>query len=63
MAIAENAAFADAGATAIANRVNSPGDVADVVEEVSKEGVLSAVIIAAGDKIGFWGDIQITRRE
>ena len=63
VAVAQNAAFADAGATAIANRVHSPEDVAAVVDEVSKEGMLRAVIIAAGDRIGFWGDIQITGKE
>jgi ApbE superfamily uncharacterized protein (UPF0280 family) len=63
VAVAASAARADAAATAIANRVSSPDNVATVIEEEAREGKLKGLIIAAGEKIGFWGDIKVLKEE
>ncbi len=59
VAVAKNCAYADASATAIANRVHSPEDVAQVVQDCPKEFKLRGLVVAAGDRIGFWGDIKL----
>lgn len=63
VAISENAAYADAAATAIANRIKCPEDVSEMVREESCKGRLNGLIVAAGEQIGFWGDIEIQRQE
>jgi ApbE superfamily uncharacterized protein (UPF0280 family) len=63
VAMADNAAYADAAATAIANRVQCPDDVARIVEEESKTSKLRGLIVAAGECIGFLGDIEIVKQE
>jgi ApbE superfamily uncharacterized protein (UPF0280 family) len=63
VAVAGSGAYTDAAATAIANRVSCPGDVARVVAEASKTGKLKGLIVAAGDQMGFWGDIKILKQE
>jgi len=59
VAIADSATEADAAATALCNKVKSPGDVDRTIEYAASTGRLRGVIIAAGDKIGFWGEIKI----
>ena len=62
VAIAGDTAFADAAATSIANRIQTPEDVAAAVEEQKTKGDLIGVIACAGDRLGVWGDVEITRR-
>ena len=59
VAIAPDAAFADAAATAIANRIGEPGDVARVVEEEKRQGALSGLLACCGDQLGVFGDLTI----
>ncbi len=61
--VADNCAYADAAATAIANAVKSPANVAAVVDGVSKNGELRGLLVAAGDRLGLWGEIRIVCRE
>lgn len=61
--IAEDCAYADAAATAVANTIKSPADVERVTESISKSGMVRGLLIAAGDRLGLWGDIKILRRE
>jgi ApbE superfamily uncharacterized protein (UPF0280 family) len=63
VAVAERCADADAAATAIANEVKSPADVSGVVDRISREGRLRGLLVAAGDRLGLWGDIRILRQE
>jgi uncharacterized protein len=60
--VAPDAAFADAAATAVANRVKTPADVERVVAQEKERGVLTALIACVGDRIGFFGDIEIGGR-
>jgi hypothetical protein len=61
--VARDGALADAAATAIANRVRSPGDVAPVVREVAREGGVMGLVVAAGGKIGLWGKVTLVKQE
>lgn len=60
---APSAAFADAAATAIGNRIKSPEDVERVVEEERARGALSALVVVIGDRMGAFGDIEFVDRE
>jgi len=62
VAIASDAAFADAAATAIANRIKSPEDIEAIVNNKEYQSLLSGLIACAGDKIGFYGDIEILKQ-
>jgi ApbE superfamily uncharacterized protein (UPF0280 family) len=62
VAIADDAACADAAATAIANGIRVPEDVAAAIEEQKKKGALRGVIACLGDRLGIWGDIEIIKR-
>jgi len=59
VALARGAAEADAAATAVANLIQAPGDVDRVVSDEEHRGRLRGLIACAGDRIGFWGDIEI----
>jgi ApbE superfamily uncharacterized protein (UPF0280 family) len=61
--VADSCSEADAAATAIANRVKSPSDVAAVVRETSQSGRLRGVLVTGGDRLGLWGEIRIVNRE
>jgi len=57
--ISENAALADAAATALGNRVHSAADLEPALEAVSSiEGVLGALAIV-GDRLGAWGQVEL----
>jgi ApbE superfamily uncharacterized protein (UPF0280 family) len=59
--VAENAALADAVATATANRIKQPEDIAEAVEWAAHiQGVLH-VLAVAGDQMAAWGELQIRR--
>ncbi len=62
VAIHPNVASADAAATAIANRIRSPADVAPVVAAERSHGALSGLIICMGDQLGLFGDLALARR-
>jgi ApbE superfamily uncharacterized protein (UPF0280 family) len=59
VAVASSAALADAAATAIANRVKDPGDIEKVLERERKRGAVAGLLIAAGDHLGAWGEIEM----
>jgi ApbE superfamily uncharacterized protein (UPF0280 family) len=63
VAVAEDCAYADAAATAVANAIKSPADVERITENISRSGKVRGLLIAAGDRLGLWGDIKILRRE
>ena len=62
VAIHESGAFTDAAATAVANRIHSPEDVAEVVAEERSRGALRGLIACAGDQLGLWGDFKLIKR-
>ena len=61
VAIADDAGIADAAATSIANKIRSADDIDRVLGLEKEKGVLQALIACSGDKIGFWGEIEIVR--
>jgi uncharacterized protein len=61
VAVARNTAFADAAATAIANRIAGPDDVAAVVNDELERGRLDGLLVVVGKRIGAFGAIQLTQ--
>ena len=61
VAIAEDAALADATATAIGNRIASAADIERMLNEEKKRGLLKGLLIAVGKKMGAFGDIELMR--
>lgn len=61
VAIADDAAEADAAATALANRLQAPTDIDEVVERAEASGRLRGLIACAGDRLGVWGDLELVR--
>ena len=61
VAVAGSAAEADAAATAIANLIQAPDDVEKVVLEQERRARLRGLIACSGDRIGFWGDIELRK--
>ena len=61
VAISRDTAAADAAATSLANRVRRPGDVDPLVQDIGRSESLSGVIACKGDRIGFWGDLELER--
>jgi ApbE superfamily uncharacterized protein (UPF0280 family) len=59
VAVAASTPFADAAATAIANRVQRPADVDAVVSQERRRGLLDGLIVCAGDRLGIFGDIEL----
>lgn len=57
-AFAKSAAFADAAATAICNRVKSPGDVERIVEDERKHGALLGLVVIMGETLGAFGAVE-----
>ena len=62
VAVAPDAAFADAAATAIANRIRSTDDIESVIGQESGRGPLRAIVACLGDKLGVWGDVRIVEQ-
>jgi len=60
VAIAGNAAFADAAATAIGNRVKGPEDVTDRLFGDERTKRLEGLIACSGDRIALWGNLELT---
>jgi len=59
VAIADSAASADAAATAIANTIREPHDIQPALDRQTQRGELRGLLIAMGDKLGAWGEIQL----
>ena len=59
--IAKNAATADAAATRLGNMVLTPADISAALEFAPSIDGVEAVLIAAKEKIGAWGDLEIVR--
>ena len=59
VAVASDAAWADAAATAIANEVRCESDVDKVLAKFGRRRYLNGLIVAIGERIGFWGDIAL----
>ena len=62
VAVALDAAVADAAATALANRIRCPDDVDAVVSDESERDRLTALVACCGDRLGVWGDLELSRR-
>ncbi len=62
VAIAGKAAVADAAATAIANRISTPGDIGPVIEAEQDRGSLKGLLACCGDRLGVWGDVALVDR-
>ncbi len=61
VAIHRSASFADAAATALANRITNPKNVETIVEEEKKKALLDGMIACCGDKLGMWGDFELVK--
>ncbi|HRU06739.1 MAG TPA: UPF0280 family protein, partial [Candidatus Brocadiia bacterium] len=59
VAVARNAAMADAAATSICNRVREPDDVARVVASEREQGRLDGLVVILGSRIGLYGAIEL----
>ena len=59
--IAEDAAFADAAASTLGNRVQTPADIEGALEHMRElPGILQALVVIE-DKLGTWGQYELTR--
>jgi ApbE superfamily uncharacterized protein (UPF0280 family) len=59
VAVARNAALADAAATAVGNRVKDASDVEAVLAGEQERGALEGLLIAVGRRIGAWGKLEL----
>jgi hypothetical protein len=57
--IADSIALADAAATAVANTIREPGDIQPALEREKRRGLLRGLLIAIGDHLGAWGEIEL----
>jgi len=60
VAVASDAALADAAATAICNRVKSPEDVEPAIEAEQHRGLLKGLLIVIGKRLGAWGNVELS---
>jgi hypothetical protein len=58
--LAPSAALADAAATAVGNLVGSSADLPQGLEKAQTIPGLTGVVIIIGDKLGAWGDVELT---
>jgi hypothetical protein len=59
MIIADSASLADAAATAVANRVKTPADVARALEDERQRKLLLGAVVTIGDTLGAFGEVEI----
>ena len=59
VAVADDAALADAAATAVGNRVGSVDDVANVLDEEQARGLLKGLFVAVAKRMGAYGQIEL----
>jgi uncharacterized protein len=57
--LAESAVLADAAATAICNRVNSPDDVQEAIKFGTAIEGLNGIVIILGETVGVWGNVKL----
>lgn len=57
--MAKDALFADAMATAICNRVQTPDDITMALEIVKAYSEVQGACVIAGDRIGVWGSLDL----
>jgi len=57
--LSPSAALADAAATAIANRIIKPSDIAGGIEFARSIDGLKGVIIIQDEKVGVWGEVKL----
>ena len=56
--VADDAAYADAAATAFCNQVKSAADVEQVIDRASECEWVKGIIVAIGETLGAWGSIE-----
>ncbi len=57
--LAPSAALADAAASGLGNRVQSPGDIAAALEWVAGVPEILGAVVIVGDKLGAWGRVEL----
>ncbi len=57
--ISRSTALADAAATALGNLVQSSKDISDVLERASGMEMVEGVVVAVGEKMGAWGNVEL----
>jgi ApbE superfamily uncharacterized protein (UPF0280 family) len=57
--VADSCSLADAAATSIGNRIDSPADIESAIKAGRRLGELSGIVIIVGEKIGMWGDLEV----
>ena len=57
--VARDGALSDAAATALGNLVKTPADIPKTLEKASSIPGLDGVVIAARDKMGAWGNVEL----
>jgi len=62
VAVADDAALADAAATAICNRIECPEDVGSAIEAEQRRGLLKGLLIVIGKRLGAYGAIELAGR-
>ena len=59
--VAASCSIADAAATAIANRIDSPADIEGAIKAGRQIQDLKGILVITGDKMGMWGDLEVAR--
>lgn len=59
MVACRNTALADAYATSIANRIQTPADIEPVIEQLQLHNDMLSVVIICGDRMGAWGELEL----
>lgn len=57
--VADDAALADAAATALGNLVKRPGDIPAALESIAMIPGVRALLVIMADRMGAWGDLEI----
>ena len=57
--VARQGALADASATAVANRIKHPGDLAAAIDFARSIEGLDGVLAICEDRMGAWGDVEV----
>jgi ApbE superfamily uncharacterized protein (UPF0280 family) len=58
--LAPSASLADAAATAVGNLISSPADISNGLGKAQTITGLTGVVIIIGDKLGAWGEVELT---
>ena len=57
--VAEACSIADAAATAIGNRIDSPADIEGAIKAGRQIKDINGILVIIGDKMGMWGDLEV----